>query len=75
MWQFISPDLRFDFIGKAKPYTALSLLVVLMGIGSIAYHGELNLGIDFRGGALIQPRFSQPVDLNTNSSQTLGNLR
>ena len=63
MWQLIRPDIHFDFVGKAKPFIALSLLVILIGIGSIAYHGGLNLGIDFRGGTLIQLRFSQPVDL------------
>jgi preprotein translocase subunit SecF len=53
----------------------MSLWDVLIGIGPIAYHGGLNLGIDFRGGTLIQLRFSQSVDLNTNPNQTLGNLR
>jgi preprotein translocase subunit SecF len=64
MWQLIPSNLRFDFIGKAKSCIALSLLIILIGIGSIAYHGGLNLGIDFRGGTLIQLRFSQPVDLS-----------
>jgi preprotein translocase subunit SecF len=49
MWQLISPDSRFDLIGKAKPCIALSLLVILIGIGSIVYHGGLNQGIDFHG--------------------------
>jgi len=65
MWQLIPSALRFDFIGKAKPFIALSLVVILIGIGSIAYHGGLNLGIDFRGGTLVQLRLSQPVDLST----------
>jgi preprotein translocase subunit SecF len=65
MWQLIPSDLNFDFVGKAKPFIALSVLVILMGIGSIVYHGGLNLGIDFRGGTLVQLRFSQPVDLST----------
>jgi preprotein translocase subunit SecF len=64
MWQLIPSDLGFDFIGKAKTFIALSLVVILIGIGSIAYHGGLNLGIDFRGGTLVQLRFSQPVDLS-----------
>jgi preprotein translocase subunit SecF len=46
-----------------KVFIALSLLVILLGIGSIVYHDGLNLGIDFRGGALAHLRFSQPVDL------------
>lgn len=38
-WQFIPPALCFDFVGKAKPFIAPSLLVALMGIGSI--HREI----------------------------------
>jgi hypothetical protein len=34
-WQFIPAALCFDFVGKAKLPIALSLLVVLLGIGSI----------------------------------------
>ena len=65
MWQLISPDSHFDFIGKAKPCIALSLVVILIGIGSIVYQGGLNQGIDFRGGTLVQLRFSQPAVLST----------
>jgi preprotein translocase subunit SecF len=65
MWQLIHPDSRFDFIGKAKPCIVLSLLVILIGIGSITYHGGLNQGIDFRGGTLVHLRFSQPAVLST----------
>jgi preprotein translocase subunit SecF len=65
MWQLIPPGSHFDFIGKAKPCIALSLLVILIGIGSIVYRGGLNQGIDFRGGTLVQLRFSQPAVLST----------
>jgi hypothetical protein len=42
MWQLIPSNLRFDFIGKAKSCIALSLLIILIGIGSIAYHGRVS---------------------------------
>lgn len=56
-WQFIPPALCFDFVGKAKPSIALSLLVVLMGIGSIRQEicddtASVRIGIgwvDYRG--------------------------
>jgi preprotein translocase subunit SecF len=64
MLEFIPSGLHFDFIGKAKFYIALSLLVILAGLGSMLWRGGLHLGIDFRGGMLLQLRFSQPVELS-----------
>jgi preprotein translocase subunit SecF len=65
MLELIPSGLHLDFIGKAKFYIALSLLVILAGIGSILLRGGLNLGVDFRGGTLLQLRFSQPVELRS----------
>jgi hypothetical protein len=56
-WQFIPAALCFDFVGKAKLSTALSLLVALMGIGSIRQEicddtAAVRIGIgwvDYRG--------------------------
>lgn len=64
MLELISPGLRVDFMGKAKPCIVLSVLVILVGLGSIVLRGGLNQGIDFRGGTLLQLRFSQPADLS-----------
>jgi preprotein translocase subunit SecF len=63
MLELLPSGLYLDFIGKAKFYIALSLLVILAGLGSMVWRGGLNLGIDFRGGTLLQLRFSQPVEL------------
>jgi preprotein translocase subunit SecF len=65
MLELIPSELHIDFIGQARFYIALSLLVILAGIGSIFLRGGLNLGIDFRGGTLLQLRFSQPVELRS----------
>ena len=65
MLELIPPGLRIDFLRKAKAAIALSVLVILIGIGSIIVHGGLNLGIDFTGGTLVQLRFTQPVNLGT----------
>ncbi|RKY04831.1 protein translocase subunit SecF [Candidatus Poribacteria bacterium] len=53
-------NVNIDFLGKRKAALAISGLLILIGIVSIALRG-LNLGIDFRGGAQIQVRFSKPV--------------
>ena len=63
MLELIPRGINIDFVGKAKFCIALSLLLILLGIGSIIVHGGLNEGIDFSGGTLIQLRFSQPADL------------
>ena len=63
MLELIPRGLNIDFVGKAKFCITLSLLIILLGVGSIIVHGGLNEGIDFSGGTLIQLRFSQPADL------------
>ena len=49
MLELIPPGLHIDFLRRAKLATILSGLAILIGIGSIIWHGGLNLGIDFTG--------------------------
>jgi preprotein translocase subunit SecF len=65
MLEIVPPGLHIDFLGKAKGFIALSIAVIIIGLGAIIWHGGLNQGIDFSGGTLIQLRFSQPADLGT----------
>jgi preprotein translocase subunit SecF len=51
---------NFNFIRWRWHAIALSLLVILAGVGVIATRG-LQLGIDFSGGTLMVIRFEQPV--------------
>lgn len=52
--------MKFDIIGRRYWWFALSLLIIIPGLISIATQG-FNLGIDFTGGNLIDLRFTQPV--------------
>jgi preprotein translocase subunit SecF len=52
---------NFDFIKWRWHAIALSVVVILAGIGTIAARG-LPLGIDFSGGTLVVVKFSQAVD-------------
>jgi len=63
MLRLVPPGLNIDFIGKAKIWVSVSVVVILIGMGSIGFHGGLKEGIDFSGGTLLQLRFSQPADL------------
>jgi SecD/SecF fusion protein len=60
---------KIDFIGKRKMFYAISILVTLIGIGSLAIRG-LNPGIDFTGGRTYVVQFDQPV----KTSEVASNL-
>jgi len=59
--QFIRPDVNIDFIGNRKFAFTFSLMLILISIGTLVYHGGPLYGIDFSGGTLIQVRFDKPV--------------
>jgi preprotein translocase subunit SecF len=54
-----------DWMGKAKYFFGLSGLLLLAGIISIASHGGLFYGIDFKGGTVVDVRFAGPPPIDT----------
>jgi len=50
----------FHFIKIRKLWYAISIAVILPGLISLFLHG-LNLGIDFKGGNILEVRFDRPV--------------
>ncbi len=57
-------NVQFDFVGRRKTFYAISGVVLLAGILSIAI-GGLNLGVDFKGGRTYTVSFDQPVNAAT----------
>lgn len=56
---------NIDFIGKRHLFFAVSGVLVALGLVALVRisQGEANLGIDFAGGAAIQLRFEQPIQI------------
>lgn len=67
--QFIKPDTRLDFIGYRHIAFALSALLILVGIASLAIKGGPRYGIDFAGGIVIQAKVDADHDLNVRAVQ------
>jgi preprotein translocase subunit SecF len=57
-------NVNVDWMGKAKYFVALSLILLAVGWASILKNGGLRYGIDFRGGTLVYVRFAGPAPVN-----------
>jgi preprotein translocase subunit SecF len=57
-------SVNVDWMGKAKYFVTLSLILLAVGWISILKHGGLEYGIDFRGGTLVYVRFAGPAPVN-----------
>jgi len=62
--QFIKTGINIDFIGKRKIAFTVSVSMILVSLISLSIHGGPRLGIDFKGGTLIQVKFLKPVQID-----------
>ena len=54
---------NFDFVGKRKFAMAIGVATMLLLVFSVFFHSGLELGIDFKGGTLMQFHFEKPVSI------------
>ncbi|MFD2228845.1 protein translocase subunit SecF [Alkalimarinus sediminis] len=59
---------QIDFMGKRKIAAVLSILFVLVSLGSLAFKG-LVFGLDFTGGTLVEVEYQAAPDLNEVRAQ------
>lgn len=62
MFELIKSGTRIDFMGKMKYITMGSLVLCLISLYGI--FNNMNYGVDFRGGAEVQAKFTQKVGLD-----------
>jgi protein-export membrane protein, SecD/SecF family/protein-export membrane protein SecF len=53
-------DTKFDFLGWKWPFIGASVVLLAVGMASLAMRGGPLLGIDFRGGAVMNVKFASP---------------
>ncbi len=68
MFEIISSKINIDFIGKAKFYFTISLIVCLACLALVFAKG-FNYGVDFSGGTVVQVRFENPPSIEAMRTQ------
>ncbi|MCK4966030.1 protein translocase subunit SecF [bacterium] len=73
----IFKNTKYNFLSLQKPAFIISAVIIGIGLISLLLHKGPNLGIDFKGGTIIQVQFEKDIDIssirNSLSTVNLGN--
>jgi len=61
--EIIKRDINIDFLSKIKLAKIISGVMILAGLISLVIHKGPNLGIEFKGGTIVQLKFGTAEDL------------
>lgn len=61
---YLFKRIRYDFIGKRKIAFVISIVTIVVGLGSLIIKGGPDFGIDFKGGTLVELRFEKSVQID-----------
>jgi len=70
--EFIKPGTSISFVKYSRVSLTVSLLLILISVGSLWMKGGPNYGIDFEGGILIQVKFFSDVGTGTVRNVLMG---
>ncbi len=60
--EFMKDAIRFDFMGKRRVALVLSIILLVVALGSLLTRG-LNFGIEFTGGIVLEVAYPEAADL------------
>ncbi len=60
--RLVKQDTSYDFFSRSKMWLGLSVILMVLSIGSFLVQG-LNYGIDFKGGTTIRTESTQAIDV------------
>ncbi len=64
MIEIVKPDIYIDFVKRFKYAIAISIILILIGMGVMIANGGPKLGIEFKGGTSIHIAFNKPIKIS-----------
>lgn len=61
--ELIKPGTRIDFMGKRKKAIFISIILIVISIGSLIYHKGPNWGVEFTGGTEIHIKLTKDLSI------------
>jgi preprotein translocase subunit SecF len=55
--------IKVDWLGKRKLFFGISIVLLGIGMASLLYKGEFRYGLDFKGGTVVNVKFTDQVDI------------